>query len=160
MGHRKFDHKLDYYQDHGDAFCYEKKVQVAGKAGAASALLYADDRVLPAARLVSWWRWLLLIASVSSLARKKLLWREATTVFMTGHGGWTTGWRLVFIIAALRQRFLLTLIPRFIQGVRVTKRKKKVIELVQQDFEEQLHTNKILKSLTQLQLWRYQKYFG
>ncbi len=146
MGYRKFDHKLDYYQDHGDAFCYEKKVQVVGKGRKVKVPYYMQTTEFTCGPSC-------LMMAMAALNRKRKLtrteeirlWREATTVFMTsGHGG--CGPHGLALAAHHRgfkaEVFVNTNTTLFIQGVRDQK-KKKVIELVQQDFEEQLHTNKI-----------------
>lgn len=147
-GYRKFALKKDYYQDHQDAECFEKKIRsLPGKLIKGPKVPYyqqtTDFTCGPSS----------LLMAMRALDKKiKLnreheieIWREATTIFMTsGHGGCGPHG---LALAAHRRGFKVELYlnssaPLFIEGVRSTH-KKEIIELVQKDFEKKIKREKI-----------------
>lgn len=148
MGYRKFAHKTDYYQDHEDAECFEKKIRkLKGRPTKGVKVPYyqqtTDFTCGPAS---------LLMAMKAHSKKIKLnreheiqLWREATTIFMTsGHGG--CGPHGLALAAHRRgygvELYVNTSAPLFIDGVR-SGHKKEIIKLVQKDFEKQIKKEKI-----------------
>lgn len=147
-GYRKFALKKDYYQDHEDAECFEKKIRVLpGKLIKGPKVPYYQQTTEFTCGPSS------LLMAMKALDKKiKLnreheieIWREATTIFMTsGHGG--CGPHGLALAAHRRgfkvELFLNTSAPLFIEGVR-SPHKKEIIELVQKDFEKKIKKEKI-----------------
>lgn len=148
-GYRKFALKKDYYQDHEDAECFEKKIRdLSGKMIKGPKVPYYQQTTEFTCGPSS------LLMAMKALNKKiKLnreheieLWREATTVFMTsGHGG--CGPHGLALAAHQRgfkvELFLNSSAPLFVEGVR-SDHKKEIIELVQKDFEKKIKKEKIL----------------
>ncbi len=148
LGYRRFNHKKDYYEDHEDAECYEKKIK-APKSG-----------IIKGPKVPYYQQTTEFTCGPSSLmmAMKALdkdspfnreeeieIWREATTIFMTsGHGG--CGPHGLALAAHNRgfevELYLNTSSPLFIEGVR-SQHKKEIIELVQGSFEKKIKKSKI-----------------
>jgi ribosomal-protein-alanine acetyltransferase len=147
-GYRKFALKKDYYQDHADAECFEKKIRnPKAKLITGPKVPYyqqtTDFTCGPSS----------LMMAMNAFDKKvKLnreheidLWREATTIFMTsGHGG--CGPHGLALAAHNRgfnvELYLNSSAPLFIEGVR-SPHKKEVIELVQNSFEQKIKKEKI-----------------
>lgn len=147
-GYRRFGSKKDYYQDHEDAECYEKKIKkpsgrlikgpkvpyyqqttefTCGPASLMMAMKALNKRISPTREL------------------EVDIWREATTIFMTsGHGG--CGPHGLALAAHSRgfevELYLNSSAPLFVEGVR-SSHKKEVIELVQSSFEKKIKKEKI-----------------
>lgn len=145
QGYRQFDTKEDYYEDHSEALCFEKRIihphpetrltvpfyrQTTDFSCGPSGLLMAMAGLDPDIEL--------------SQAHELQIWRESTTIFMTsGHGGCgphglaLAAWRRGFAVDVyLSHQDVL-----FIDSVR-NPEKREVISLVQQDFLRQLeHTD-------------------
>ncbi|MCF8058466.1 MAG: peptidase C39 family protein [Bacteriovoracaceae bacterium] len=147
-GYRRFAHKEDYYEDHEDAECYEKKIRkLEGKVIKGPKVPYyqqtTDFTCGPSS----------LMMGMKALNRKIVLsreheidlWREATTIFMTsGHGG--CGPHGLALAAHNRgfevELYLNTSASLFVEGVR-SPHKKEIIELVQKSFEKKIKKEKI-----------------
>lgn len=147
-GYRKFALKKDYYEDHEDAECFEKKIRSL------------SDKMIKGPKVPYYRQTTDFTCGPSSLMmamkaiNKKLklnreleieLWREATTVFMTsGHGG--CGPHGLALAAHRRgfgvELYLNSSAPLFVEGVR-SSHKKEIIELVQKDFEKKIKKEKI-----------------
>jgi len=140
-GYRRFGEWADYYNDHADAWRYEKSL---------------SPELHPSLRKVAWYEQSLdftcgpaaLIMAMATLdpvvtPNRKLelrLWREATTVFMTsGHGGCGP---YGLALAAARRNFRVRVYVsdkgvHLVDSVR-SEDKKEVMRLVQEDMREQL----------------------
>ncbi|MBE0434793.1 MAG: ribosomal protein S18-alanine N-acetyltransferase [Methylomicrobium sp.] len=141
QGYRQFDTKEDYYEDHSEALCFEKRIiyphpetrltvpfyrQTTDFSCGPSGLLMAMAGLNPDIEL--------------SQAHELQIWRESTTIFMTsGHGGCgphglaLAAWRRGFAVDVyLSHQDVL-----FIDSVR-NPEKREVISLVQEDFLRQL----------------------
>ena len=143
LGYRRFGEWVDYYDDHADAWRYEKPL---------------SPELRPSLRKVAWYEQSLeftcgpaaLIMAMATLDPKlrpsrKLelrLWREATTVFMTaGHGGCGP---YGLALAAARRGFAVRVYVsgkgvHLVDSVR-SDDKKEVMRLVQEDMREELRT--------------------
>ncbi len=146
LNYVKFAYKADYYDDHSDAVCYEKKIRQFVKKPKLVIPYYAQttDFTCGSASLMMAMK--SLKPSIKMNRELELdLWREATTIFMTsGHGGCGPHG---LALAACNRGFKVELFVNekaslFIEGVR-DKKKKKIIELVQKDFEVKLKKNKV-----------------
>jgi ribosomal protein S18 acetylase RimI-like enzyme len=141
LGYVKFTQKEDYYDDGTTALCFEKQIRKLKKEPrhnipyfqqgtdftcGPSCLLMAMKSFNPQVDL--------------SLSNELQIWREATTIFMTsGHGGcgphglalsaWRRGYKAEMFLSHSNALFLET--------VR-SQEKKKIIELVQKDFERKI----------------------
>ncbi|OQK17424.1 ribosomal-protein-alanine acetyltransferase [Methyloprofundus sedimenti] len=146
LNYRQFDRKLDYYEDHSEALCFEKRIiypqpetrlQVpyypqtteftCGPASLIMAMSAIDSRI------------------EQSMAHELQLWRESTTIFMTaGHGGCgphglaLAAWRRGFLV----DMYLSQQDTLFFNTVR-SKEKQAIISLVQQDFLRQLEPTSV-----------------
>ncbi len=141
LGYRQFDRKLDYYEDHSEALCFEKRIiyplpvtridvpyyqQTTDFTCGPSSLLMAMAALRPELD--------------QSQAQELQLWRESTTIFMTsGHGGCGPHG---LALAAYRRGFNVEMYLSeqdvlFIDSVR-SPEKRQVISLVQEDFMRQL----------------------
>lgn len=140
-GYRRFGKWVDYYDDHADAWRYEKSL---------------SPELHPSLRKVAWYEQSLdftcgpaaLMMAMATLdpavvPDRKLelrLWREATTVFMTsGHGGCGP---YGLALAAARRDFRVQVYVsdkgvHLVDSVR-SGDKKEVMRLVQEDMREQL----------------------
>lgn len=147
LGYNRFGEYEDYYEDHEDAFRYQKRILkfdeshwqrpvpwyrqrtefTCGPASLMMAMQALDKNVQP------------------SLSEEIDLWREATTVFMTsGHGGCHP---LGLAIAARKRGFKAEVWISgdqvlFIDSVR-SEKKKEIIELAHNDFVAQAKKLKI-----------------
>lgn len=141
LGYRRFGEWVDYYDDHADAWRYEKPL---------------SPELRPSLRQVAWYEQSLeftcgpaaLMMAMSTLdpalkLNRKLelrLWREATTVFMTaGHGGCGP---YGLALAAARRGFTVQVYVsdkgvHLVDSVR-SDDKKEVMRLVQEDMREEL----------------------
>ncbi|MBC99299.1 MAG: ribosomal-protein-alanine acetyltransferase [Halobacteriovoraceae bacterium] len=147
-GYRKFALKKDYYEDHEDAQCYEKKIRnLSGKVIKGPKVPHYQQTTEFTCGPSS------LLMAMKALSKKTKfnreheieIWREATTIFMTsGHGG--CGPHGLALAAHKRgfevELYLNSSAPLFIEGVR-SKHKKEIIELVQKDFENKIKKEKI-----------------
>jgi len=151
MGYRNFSRKLDYYEDHADALCYEKRIQFFPKHARFRVPYYrqtTDFTCGPASLIMAM---AAFDKSVTLTPHTELqIWREATTIFMTsGHGGCGPHG---LALAAWRRGFRVELFvnqtgPLFTEGVR-SQHKKEVLTLVHQDFVEQIkHTDIKVKNV-------------
>lgn len=145
-GYRLFDIKDDYYEDHEPARRYEKRIHHAAPTGFKPAPFYPQTTEFtcgPAALMMAMRR--LDPGRRLSPTLELQLWREATTIFMTsGHGGCGPHG---LALAARRRGFRVEIYLNqadslFIEGVRNAE-KKRVIELVQKDFEAQIKNTDI-----------------
>tara|TARA_R110002167_G_scaffold128876_2_gene311507 strand:- start:1907 stop:3040 length:1134 start_codon:yes stop_codon:yes gene_type:complete len=141
-GYQQFDQEQDYYEDGATALRLEKALSPEPLSRAKTAAFYGQTTPFtcgPAALMMAMQR-LEPCASAFSRRTEMQLWREATTIFMTsGHGGCSPEG---LALSAWQRGFEVTLyiqckeIP-FIEGVR-DSRKKRVIELVHEDFIERI----------------------
>jgi ribosomal protein S18 acetylase RimI-like enzyme len=141
LGYRRFGEHRHYYEDHADAWRYEKTLRPARGIELLPIAYYRqslDFTCGPAALMMAMHA--LDPAIVPSRKLELRLWREATTIFMTsGHGGcgpYGLG------LAAARRGFQVAIFVsdpgvHFVESVRDPE-KKQVIALVQEDMQEQL----------------------
>ena len=141
LGYVKFTQKLNYYDDGATALCFEKQIKKFKKSPrllipyhqqgtdftcGPSCLLMAIKAFDPQFNM--------------TLSHELQIWREATTIFMTsGHGGcgpqglalaaWKRGYKADLYLSHSHTMFL--------ESVR-SHEKKKIIELVQKDFEQKI----------------------
>ncbi len=147
-GYRRFNHKKDYYEDHEDAECYEKKIRkpLGGIIKGPKVPYYeqtTDFTCGPSSLMMAMKA--LNPKYVFSREEEVDIWREATTIFMTsGHGG--CGPHGLALAAHKRgfkvELYLNSSAPLFIEGVRSTH-KKEIIKLVQSSFEKKIRKEKI-----------------
>ena len=167
MGYHRFGEYEDYYEDHEDAFRYQKRI------------LQFDPSHWQ--RPVPWYRQTTeftcgpasLMMSMQALdntqqidrSEEMQIWREATTIFMTsGHGGCHP---LGLALAAERRGYQADVWisrkgPLFVDGVR-SEKKKHILELVHTDFVRQAKEHHIpihYREITQQQLTRELKKGG
>ena len=167
MGYHRFGEYEDYYEDHEDAFRYQKRI------------LQFDPSHWQ--RPVPWYRQTTeftcgpasLMMSMQALdntqhndrSEEMQIWREATTIFMTsGHGGCHP---LGLALAAERRGYKTDVWisrkgPLFVDGVR-SEKKKHILELVHTDFVRQAKEHHIpihYREITQQQLTRELKKGG
>lgn len=140
-GYRRFGEYADYYDDHGDAWRYEKALDPALRPTLARVPFYRqtlDFTCGPAALIMA------MKALDPSLAPDRALelriWREATTIFMTsGYGG--CGPYGLALAADARGFPVETLVStpgvHMVDSVR-SPEKKEVIALVQADMEAEM----------------------
>lgn len=161
LGYQQFDRKVDFYEDHSEALCFEKRIFYPHPENRLAVPFYQQTTEFtcgPAS----------LIMAMAALdnrieqtqAHELQLWRESTTIFMTaGHGGcgphglalaaWKRGFKVEMFIS---QQDVL-----FFNTVR-SKEKKAIISLVQQDFMSQLGKTSVKirnQSVDMLQLTAY-----
>ncbi len=131
----------DYYQDHGDALRYQKRILNTPPLTSQPVPYYEQtlDFTCGPASLIMAMR--ALDPSLQADRRLEVqLWREATTIYMTsGHGGCSPHG---LALAARRRGFHARLMlndsgPLFLDGVRRAD-KKTVLELVHDDFVAQI----------------------
>ncbi len=141
LGYRRFTKKDDYYDDGKAALCYEKRIRMLTTPPRLDVPYYTQgtEFTCGAATLM------MAIKAFNpnyelSLSNELQIWREATTIFMTsGHGGcgphglalsaWRRGYRAEMFLS--RSEVL------FLASVR-SEEKKKIIELVHQDFVKKI----------------------
>ena len=146
LGYRQFDTKEDYYEDHSEALCFEKRIIYPHPVSRLSVPFYrqtTDFSCGPASLMMA-------MAALNSeveltQAHELQLWRESTTIFMTaGHGGCGPHG---LALAAYRRGFNVEMYLSqkdvlFIDSVRHPE-KRDVISLVQQDFMRQLEQTQV-----------------
>ena len=146
LGYQKFAEKKDYYDDGQTALCFEKRIRHLEKKPRLNIPFYqqgTDFTCGPACLLMAMKTF--GIKTELSLSQELEIWREATTIFMTsGHGG--CGPRGLALAAHKRglkpEIYLSHNNVLFIDSVR-SEEKKRIIELVQKDFEKKIILNKI-----------------
>jgi ribosomal-protein-alanine acetyltransferase len=141
LGYRQFDRKLDYYEDHSEALCFEKRITYPQPITRVSVPYYCQTTEFtcgPATLLMA------MSAIEPSVEQSQVhelqIWRESTTIFMTaGHGG--CGPHGLALAAYHRgfnvEMYLSDSTMLFIDSVRSTD-KRQVISLVQEEFLRQL----------------------
>ncbi len=141
LGYRKFGHKVNYYEDHEDAECYEKKIRKFESRPKIKVPYYHQKTEFTCGPSSLMMAMKAFDKSVQfKLSTEMQIWREATTIFMTsGHGGCGPHG---LALAAKRRNFEVELYLNskaslFIKGVR-DKKKKDIIEIVQKEFEKEL----------------------
>ncbi len=141
LGYVKFTQKDDYYDDGSTALCFEKRIKNLKKTPRLNIPYHQQGTEFTCGPSC------LLMAMKTfnpkydmSLSNELQIWREATTIFMTsGHGGcgphglalsaWRRGFRAELYLSHSR--------PLFVDSVR-DQSKKKIIELVHQDFVKKI----------------------
>ena len=146
LGYHKFAEKEDYYDDGQSALCFEKQIRYLEKAPKLKIPYYqqgTDFTCGPSCLLMAMKTFKPKLEM--NLTHELQIWREATTIFMTsGHGGCgprglaLAGWRRGF----KTELYLSHSNVLFIDSVR-TEHKKKIISLVQKDFEKKVEEAKI-----------------
>jgi ribosomal protein S18 acetylase RimI-like enzyme len=141
LGYRQFDVKPDYYEDHSEALCFEKRIIYPHPVTRLQVPFYCQTTEFscgPASLLMAMAGLNREIAMTQ--ADELQLWRESTTIFMTsGHGGCgphglgLAAWRRGFEV----DMYLSHEQVLFIDSVR-SQEKRDVISLVQEDFMRQL----------------------
>jgi ribosomal-protein-alanine acetyltransferase len=146
LGYREFGRKLRFYEDNSDALCFEKRL-LPSHLGFKFKVPYFHqhtDFTCGAASL------LMAMAAhnkkiTPSFDEELMIWREATTIYMTsGHGG--CGPRGL-ALAGHRRGFKVEVWvshrgPMFLDGVR-TQVKKEVVNLVHNHFQKEIQRFKI-----------------
>jgi len=145
-GYVKFTEKENYYDDGTSALCFEKRIRTLKKAPKLNVAYYQQGTEFTCGAAC------LLMAMKTfnpklevNLSKELQIWREATTIFMTsGHGGcgphgvalsaWRRGYRAEMYLSHSNALFLDT--------VR-SQEKKKIIELVQKDFDKKIQETNI-----------------
>lgn len=146
LGYNKFTEKEDYYDDGKTALCFEKRIRNLTDPKRLKIPYYTQGTEFtcgPSSLMMA-------MKTFSpkydmSLSNELQIWREATTIFMTsGHGGcgphglalsaWRRGYKAEMYLS--RNEVL------FLKSVR-SEEKKKIIELVQEDFEEKIEEARI-----------------
>jgi len=156
FGYHPFGLLKDYYEDHGDALRYQKRILHREDQFDMMAIPYyeqtTDFTCGPASLIMAMQALDKHIKADRSLEFQ--LWREATTIYMTsGHGGcsplglalaaWNRGFRV--------ELYLNTQEPLFLDGVR-SEEKKAVMALVHQDFMEQISATDIALNYSNITL--------
>lgn len=156
LGYNKFTEKDDYYDDGKTALCFEKRIRNLSRSRRVNIPYYSQGTEFTCGPSS------LMMAMKTfnpkydmSLSNELKIWREATTIFMTsGHGGcgphglalsaWRRGYKVEMYVS--RNEVL------FLSSVR-SEDKKKIIELVHNDFEKKIaETNiKVFKKKFTLQ---------
>lgn len=167
MGYHRFGEYEDYYEDHEDAFRYQKRIlQFDPSHWQRPVPWYRQTTEFtcgPASLMMS----MLALDNTQQIDRSEemQIWREATTIFMTsGHGGCHP---LGLALAAERRGYhaeawISRKGPLFVDGVR-SEKKKHILELVHTDFVRQAKTQHIpvhYREITQQQLTRELKKGG
>ena len=141
-GYHPFGTIKDYYEDHGDALRYQKRILYREDQFDFTTVPYyeqtTDFTCGPAALMMG----MQALDKGIQLGRSLefQLWREATTIYMTsGHGGCSP---LGLALAAWKRGFRVELwlnirTPLFLDGVR-SEEKKTVMALVHEDFLQQI----------------------
>ncbi|GAB4254745.1 MAG: GNAT family N-acetyltransferase/peptidase C39 family protein [Methylomicrobium sp.] len=146
LGYRQFDTKQDYYEDHSEALCFEKRIIYPHPVSRLSVPFYRQTTEFscgPSSLLMA-------MAGLDpevelSQAHELQIWRESTTIFMTsGHGGCgphglaLAAWRRGFSV----DMYLSHQDVLFIDSVR-SPEKREVISLVQKEFIRQLEATDV-----------------
>ena len=160
LGYHRFGEYEDYYEDHEDAFRYQKRIRQFDPSHWQRPVPWyrqtTEFTCGPASLLMAMHS---LSGQPPERSDELQIWREATTIFMTsGHGGCHP---LGLALAACKRGFdaevwISNKTPLFVDGVRAEK-KKHVIELVHSQFVQQAKEEKIpvhYKEVTQQQLTR------
>ncbi len=146
LGYRQFDRKLDYYEDHSEALCFEKRIIYPQPVNRLQVPYYRQTTEFtcgPASLLMAMSA--LRPELEQSQEMELQLWRESTTIFMTsGHGGCGPHG---LALAAYRRGFRVEMYLSkqdvlFIDSVR-SPEKRQIISLVQEDFMRQLRTTSV-----------------
>jgi ribosomal protein S18 acetylase RimI-like enzyme len=146
LGYHKFTEKEDYYDDGQTALCFEKRIRVLKKAPRLDIPFYQQGTEFtcgPASLLMAMKTFNPKVEM--SLSKELQIWREATTIFMTsGHGGcgphglalsaWRRGYKA--------EMYLSHNNVLFVDSVR-NPEKKKIIELVHEDFSKKISETNI-----------------
>ena len=146
LGYTKFTEKEDYYDDGKTALCFEKRIRTLKNPHRVNIPYYTQGTEFTCGSAS------LMMAMKTfnpkfemSLSNELQIWREATTIFMTaGHGGCgphglaLSGWRRGFKIDMYVSRSEVL----FLRSVR-SEEKKKIIELVHEDFEKKIKETSI-----------------
>ena len=145
--YRRFGQFEDYYEDHADAFRYQKRILITdNEKGLIQMPYYAQSTEFtcgPAALMMAMSGLEPTIVPERSLELQ--LWREATTIYMTsGHGGCSP---LGLALAAWHRGFAVSVYvnsraPLFTDGVR-NEEKKTILKLVHEDFLQQIRDTDI-----------------
>lgn len=146
LGYRQFDRKLDYYEDHSEALCFEKRIIYPQPVTRLAVPYYRQTTEFtcgPASLMMA------MSALKPDLEKNQALelqlWRESTTIFMTaGHGGCGPHG---LALAAERRGFDVDMYLSeqdilFIDSVR-NPDKRQIITLVQEDFMRQLRQSSV-----------------
>lgn len=146
LGYHRFGEYEDYYEDHEDAFRYQKRIRQFDPSHWQRPVPWyrqtTEFTCGPASLLMAMQA---LDQRAPDRSEELQLWREATTIFMTsGHGGCHP---VGLALAAQRRGFdaevwISRKEPLFVDGVRSDK-KKHIIELVHKDFVAQAKAKKI-----------------
>lgn len=156
LGYQKFTEKEEYYDDGQTALCFEKRIRTLTKKPRLDVAYHqqgTDFTCGPSCLMMAMKTFNSKVDM--SLSTELQIWREATTIFMTsGHGGcgphglalsaWRRGYRA--------ELFLSHNNVLFVDSVRNLE-KKKVIELVQKDFEKKIATTNIKVNKKRLTLY-------
>ena len=155
-GYHPFGLFKDYYEDHADAFRYQKRILYRDEQLNFTPIPYyqqtTDFTCGPASLIMAMQTLDKSITPDRSLELQ--LWREATTIYMTsGHGGCSP---LGLALAAWRRQFhvelwLNTQEPLFLDGVR-SEEKKAVMALVHEDFIAQIKQTDIVLRYEEIDL--------
>jgi ribosomal protein S18 acetylase RimI-like enzyme len=146
LNYKRFKVKLDYYEDHSQALCYEKRLTQPSAFFKLKVPFYAqttDFTCGPASLLMGMKA---LDKSIELSQHHELdLWREATTIFMlSGHGG--CGPRGLALAAHKRgfnvEIFLSHKKELFSDSVRSVK-KKEILKVVHDGFKAKIKASKI-----------------
>lgn len=146
LGYQKFAEKKDYYDDGQTALCFEKRIRHLAKKPRLNIPYYQQGTEFtcgPACLLMAMKTF--DPKTEMNLSQELDIWREATTIFMTsGHGG--CGPRGLALAAHRRglkpEVYLSHSNVLFLDSVR-SPEKKKIITLVQKDFEKKIIDKKI-----------------
>ncbi len=141
LGYHQFNRKQDYYEDHSEALCFEKRIVYPQPETRLQVPYYHQTTEFtcgPASLIMAMSA--LDINSSQTQAHELQIWRESTTIFMTsGHGGCgphglaLAAWRRGFKV----DMYLSQQDTLFFNTVR-SQEKQAIITLVQQDFMQQL----------------------
>jgi ribosomal protein S18 acetylase RimI-like enzyme len=145
-GYVQFTQKEDYYDDGSPALCFEKrikKLKITPRLDVPYHQQGTDFTCGPSCLLMAMKTFNPKYSM--SLSNELQIWREATTIFMTsGHGGcgpqglalsaWRRGYKAEMYLSHAQ--------PMFVETVRSLE-KKKIIELVQKDFEAKIQETNI-----------------
>lgn len=145
-GYLKFTEKKDYYDDGQSAWCFEKQIITLDRQEKNYVPYFTQGTEFTCGPATLLMAMKALNPKVEmNLSNELQIWREATTIFMTsGHGGcgphglalsaWRRGYRVVLFVS--RNDVL------FLNSVR-SRDKKKIMELVHEDFEKKIATTNI-----------------
>ena len=146
LGYVKFTQKEDYYDDGSTALCFEKRIKKLKKTPRLNIPYHqqgTDFTCGPSCLLMAFKTF--NPQYDMSLSNELQIWREATTIFMTsGHGGcgphglalsaWRRGYKAAMYLSHTQ--------AMFVETVR-SPSKKKIIDLVQRDFEKKIQQTNI-----------------